>query len=243
MTTRILNNIEHKDLKVDVRPDRRYGDFVNRTLVFTTEYADLHKEFPILIHEDPDSQELSGHVILGLERDENLFIENGEWRTRFIPATLARGPFSIGYQRHEQQDDEEAAIMIMVDEEHPRCGVEDGEAVFLEYGGEAPYMEFVRKALQKIRNGISSDRTFFQLLKELDLLEPVSIKITLTQEKQYSFGGYHTISQEKLAGLDGGSLQRLHEANMLGLVFYVVSSLGNFQRLIDLKNARSPGGQ
>ena len=238
MTKKILNNIDHKDLRIDTRPDRRYGDFVNRALVFGTEYADLQREYAILIWQNSDLQEFSGHVILGLEKDENLFIENGRWQTRFIPATLARGPFSIGYQRHEQQDSKSTAIVVMVDEDHPRCGVEYGEAVFLEHGGESPYLEYVRKALQRIEDGLRADQFFFGLLQKMDLLEPVSIRISLTEEKQIAFNGYHTINQERLANLDGSSLLELNRAGVLGLIFFLASSLGNFQKLIELKNAR-----
>ena len=239
MTKKILNSVDHKDLRIDARPDRRYGDCVNRALVFATEYADLQREFPILIWQDADSQEFAGHAILGLEKDENLLIENGEWQTRFSPATLARGPFSIGYQRREQQDSESAAIVVMVDEDHPRCGMENGEAVFLEHGGESPYLEYIRKALQKIEDGMRADRFFFGLLQKLDLLEPVSINISLTEENQIAFNGYHTINQERLANLDGSSLLELNRAGVLSLVFFMASSLGNFQKLIELKNARS----
>ena len=80
---------------------------------------------------------------------------------------------------------------------------------------------------------------FFGLLQKLDLLEPVSIKISLTEEKQIAFNGYHTVNQERLANLDGSSLLELNRAGVLSLVFFMASSLGNFQKLIELKNARS----
>ena len=239
MNKKLLNNVDHKDLRVDIRPRRRYGDFVNRALVLSTEFVDLHKEFPILIHKDEKSGQPAAHAILGLEKDENLFIADGEWQTQFVPATLARGPFSIGYQHVEINGEESTEIAVMVDENDPRCGAEGGEAVFLEYGGESPYLEYVKKALQKIEDGLHADKVFFGLLTELDLLEPVSVKLTLSEEKQVGFSGYHTVSQAKLAALDGDALQKLNAAGALGLVFFLASSVGNFQRLIALKNARA----
>lgn len=239
MNKKLLNNVDHKDLKVDIRPHRRYGDFVNRALVLSTEFVDLHKEFPILIHKDEKSGQLAAHAILGLEKDENLFIADGEWQTQFVPATLARGPFSIGYQRLEINGEESTEIAVMVDEDDPRCGAEGGEAVFLEYGGESPFLEYVKKALQKIEDGLHADKAFYGLLTEFDLLEPVSIKVTLTAEKQVGFNGYCTISQSRLAALGGDALQKLNSAGALGHVFFLASSVGNFQRLIALKNARS----
>ena len=40
----LLNNVEHKDLKVDSGYSEKYGDNVNRALAFTAEFADLQKE-------------------------------------------------------------------------------------------------------------------------------------------------------------------------------------------------------
>jgi hypothetical protein len=239
MAKKILNNIAHKDLTVDARPSQRYGDFVNRAPVLTTEYSDLHKQFPILIHISADPEELAGHAILGFDKDENLFIENGEWRVHYVPAALARGPFSIGYRNREEDDGESREFLIMVDEDDPRCGADDGEAVFLEFGGESPYLEYIKKVLKTVETGLHVDKLFFGLLQELDLLEPVSIKITLTSESAVEFKGYYTINQAKLARLDGDNLRKLNEAGVLGLVFFMISSLDNFEKMIDLKNARS----
>jgi len=239
MTTKILNNIDHKDLKIDASPSERYGDFVNRAMILTTEYSDLHKQFPILIYKNADTQEMVSHAILGFEKDENLFIENNEWQTQWVPATLARGPFSIGYRDREAGGDESKETLIMVDDDNPRCNTDDGEAVFLEFGGESPYLQYIKKILNTIEDGLQVDRIFFGLLQELDLLEPVSIKITLTAEKAFDFNGYHTINRDNLSKLSGDSLQNLNTSGVLGLIFFMISSLDSFENMIALKNARS----
>lgn len=238
MTTKILNNVDHKDLRINVRPTSACGDFENRALIFTTEYSDLHKQFPILIYKDPGSDELSSHVVLGFEKGENLFIENGEWQIRHIPATMARGPFSIGYRRQDEDSNEAPEILIMVDENDPRCNVEDGEAVFLEFGGESPYLRYIKKVLRKIEVGMHCDIVFFGLLEQYDLLEPVSIKVNLTSETAVGFDGFNTINQGKLAKLNGEALQKLNNAGVLGLIFFLISSLDNFGHMIDLKNSK-----
>ena len=40
----LLNNVEHKDLKVDASHRAAYGDNVNRALAFSSEFGDLQKE-------------------------------------------------------------------------------------------------------------------------------------------------------------------------------------------------------
>jgi hypothetical protein len=88
----VLNNVDHKNLKVDTQLESTLN--VNRSLVYATEIGDLHKEFPLIFHKNSETGQTQLHAILGLERDENLFVGEHGWTTRFVPALLARGPFS-----------------------------------------------------------------------------------------------------------------------------------------------------
>ena len=70
------------------------------------------------------------------------------------------------------------------------------------------------------------------------LIEPVQIQIQLDDRAQYSLPGFLTISQERLAALDGVQLKRLHKSGSLQLAMLVMTSLGNVPWLIELKNRR-----
>jgi hypothetical protein len=235
----VLNNVDHKDLKVDTRPGINKIQDVNRSLVHATEISELHKEFPLVFYKHPDTGQTQLHAILGLAKDENLFVEQSGWTTRFVPALLARGPFSLGYKKTEQIGNEQTDPVICIDMDDPRVNTEYGEDVFLPFGGEAPYLNYVKKALQTIEQGLVFDKTLFTLVESMDLLEPVSIQIKLSNVDEVNFSDYYTVNQEKLAQLDGASLARLHQYGVLSLLFFVLSSMGNFQQLIALKNAKS----
>lgn len=235
----VLNNVDHKNLKVDTRPEASKNQQVNRSLVYATEISELHKEFPLIFHKHPDTGQTQLHAILGLEKDENLFIEANGWTSRFVPALLARGPFSLGYTKAEKQGNENPSPIICIDLDDPRVNTEQGEDVFLQFGGEAPYLSYVIKALQTIEQGLQFDKTLMTLVESMDLLEPVSIKIKLSSIEEVNFNDYYTVNQEKLDQLDGDSLYTLNQYGVLSLLYFVVSSMGNFQRLIELKNAKS----
>lgn len=237
--TVLLSNTEHKDLKIDTRHCARYGDNVNRTLVFSTEFAELHKEYPILFHEDPESGAFQAHAILGFDKDENLFLGEDDWLGNYVPAILARGPFLIGFQDRDTEGTVRKEPVIHVDMDNPRVGSDDGQAVFLPYGGDTPYLEKIMRTLQVIHQGAMFDKIFFETLESMNLLEPVSIEVTLSNVEQINFPGYQTISGERLSQLDGDSLHELNKQGILGLVFFAVSSLTNFQRLIALKNKKA----
>lgn len=232
----VLDNVKHKELKVDTKPHLSAQHNVNRTIVHVTEISELHKEFPLVFFKHPENNQTQLHAILGLDKNENLFITEDGWTTRFVPALLARGPFSLGYNKDE---DEISNPVICIDTDDSRVNTDKGEALFLQFGGEAPYLEYVKKALQTIQTGIEFDQTLFSLVESMDLLEPVTINIKLNNEEEVNFSHYFTINQDKLSQLGGESLAKLNQFGVLSLLFFVLSSMGNFQQLITLKNAKS----
>jgi len=232
----VLNNVDHKNLKVDTRPEA--NSTVNRALVYATEISELHKEFPLVFYKQPNGQ-TQLHAILGLEKDENLFIGENGWTTRFVPALLARGPFSLGYKKSEKENNEQQDPVICIDLQDPRVNSNHGEDIFLQFGGESPYLNYVKKALQTIDSGMYYDKTLFSLVEVMDLLEPVSINIKLSNVEEVNFSNYYTINQEKLTNLAGAELAKLSQSGVLSLLYFILSSMGNFQTLLELKNAKS----
>jgi hypothetical protein len=241
MALSILTNDQHRSVAVDTRARPEYGDSVNRAIALSAEFNELHREYPLLLRKTNEAPGFVAHAILGFEKDENLFVEGDRWTSTFIPATLARGPFSLGYIRAAEDDASPAAskaeMKIMIDEQHPRVRA-GGQPVFLPLGGETPYLEGVKRVLQIVDAGLRADRVFYPELVAMGLLEEVKIQISVFTELRYDFSGYYSIAQEKLAALNGDQLLRLHRMGLLGLVYFLISSLGNFQKLVNLKIAR-----
>ncbi|MDG2501926.1 MAG: SapC family protein [Porticoccaceae bacterium] len=236
--TVLLNNVEHKDLKVDSSHSAEYGDNVNRALAFSTEFGDLQKEYPILFYKDPKTEAFQAHVILGLEKDENLFLGEHGWLGNYVPAALSRGPFLIGFQSHEVDGKAYSEPVIHIDMNNPRVGADSGQPLFLAYGGDTPYLEKVMQTLQVIHQGAALDERFFSTLGSMDLFEPVNIEISLSNIANVNLRDYYTINKDKLAQLDGENLEKLNSMGLLSLAFFALVSMGNFNKLINLKNQR-----
>jgi len=64
----------HQDVMVNVEARKEFGNHVNRAVLLSSEFGAAQKEFPILISKNTASGSLEAHAILGLEKDENLFI-------------------------------------------------------------------------------------------------------------------------------------------------------------------------
>jgi hypothetical protein len=233
----LLNNVDHHDLKVVTRRAAEFGDDINQALIFPTEFAEIQREYPIFLRRDANGA-FQSVALLGLDKDENLFLDENGWQAHYIPAVQERGPFMIGFQEKEVEGQRRREPMILVDLDHPRVSRTEGHPVFLAQGGNSPYLERIAGILRVIHEGAEVSKPMFAAFEEVGLIEPIAVEIKLSEREKYTLQNYHTISEEKLLGLTGADLERLNKAGFLRLAFLIMSSLGNVRRLIDLKNRR-----
>jgi hypothetical protein len=128
--------------------------------------------------------------------------------------------------------------MILIDLDHPRVSQDRGEPLFLPQGGAAPYLERISRTLRIIHEGAAIAGPMFDAFEAAGLIEPATVQIHLSERETYKLPDCYTISQERLRELDGPALERLNRAGFLYAAFYVLASMGNVARLIELKNRR-----
>jgi hypothetical protein len=231
----LLNNVEHGDVRIRTGHGAQYGDAINIVRVFVPEFEDLQREYPILLRRK-GGEPFHAVALLGLDRDENLFLAGGEWNGRYVPALLERGPFSIGVRGPTGTASSEP--MIHIDLDHARITREDGHRLFLPQGGNAPYLDHIRGVLTSIFNGVEIEKTIFAAFEEHGLIVPINIEVKLNDERQYNLADFRTISVERLMRLDGAALESLHRDDYFRAAVWLTSSLRNISRLIDLKNGQ-----
>jgi hypothetical protein len=226
----LLNNVDHKDLRVITERGAQYGDDVSFALTFPSEFRALQTHYPIVFRKSGDGTSFEAIAVLGFVEGENLFLERGRWDASHIPLTIDRLPFLIGRSGEE--------LMVHVDLDHPRVSRSAGEPVFLPYGGNSEFLEGVTDKLMGIHQGLQSAPAFTSALVSLELLEPFVLDIELDDGSQNRLAGFYTINEERLAALDGATLERLNRSGYLQAIYMVLASLNNFRGLIDRKNRR-----
>jgi hypothetical protein len=224
-----LDNVAHADLRVARRHGAAHGDAVNQALLFPTEFAEAQREFPILFRRDPQ-EGLQAVALLGLDRDENLFLDGDRWISRHIPLILQRGPFLIGLA------EDGAAPTIQIDLDDPRVGAADGEPLFLPHGGQTRYLDHIGKMLAAIHVGMGDAAPLYAAFDALGLIQPVALELMLDDERRYVIHDHEVLSAEKLAALGPDALDQLNRAGHLGTAFLLAASLGNMARLIERKS-------
>ena len=237
----LLDNVTHQDLRVDTRYSASYGNDVGAVITFATEFADVQREYPILLQKDSQTQTFQTVALLGLSVDENLFLDAtvpSHWNADYVPAALARGPFLIGFEDQSADGGSDNAPVVLIDMDSPRISNKDGDTIFLEHGGNSRYLESINTILQGIHQGMQINEHMINAFTQMDLIEPVTFDIELDNGEKIQIAGNHTISQEKLAKLDGSQLQQLNSAGFLQGAFLIIASMQNMKKLIRLKNAQ-----
>lgn len=226
----LLNNIEHKDLRVITGHRPGLGSEVAWVPTFATEFRSLQGHYPIIFRRDDAAAPFEAIALLGFTEDENLFLQDGRWDAPVVPLLLERQPFLIGRSGDE--------LMIQVDLDHPRVSRSEGEPIFKPHGGNSDYLGHVDGLLSTIHHGMQFEAGFIEALSRHELLEPFALDIELDDGSQNRMSGFYTINEERLAALDVDAIGQLHQAGYLGPIWFAIASLANLRGLIDRKNRK-----
>ena len=231
-----LDNVVHRSLRVALRRSIEL-DHVNQALVVPGEFEEVQREYPIFLRKDQDGRFVAV-ALLGFEKGENLFVENGRWNARYVPATHSRGPFFLGLREIEELGQARSELAVHVDLDDPRVGTEDGELLFKEHGGNTTTLDHVTSRLQLIHHGLDASARMYALLDELRLIQPMELELQLGDGARYHVTSMFTIGMEQLQGLAGAELERLHRSGFLAPTIFIRSSLPNLNRLVELKERK-----
>ncbi len=234
----LLDNVTHKNLRVITERSAWYGDDIAATLIFPLEFRRLQAEYPIAFQKSAETGDYEPIALFGFEEGENLYLGPDGWDASYIPLTVERQPFLIGFTSTENDGVLEEAPVVHIDMDSPRVSETEGVAVFLEHGGQSPYLEHINSVLQAIHDGYSQNKRFSESLRALELLEPFSLEFELKDGSKKKLSGLYTLNEDVLKMLDAVALEKLHANGFLESVFMVMASIGNFRTLIDRKNRR-----
>ena len=230
----LLNNVDHKDLKIIRKRNADMGDQVMFCMTFPVEFRSVQHDYPIFFRKDAQTGEFMPVAMFGFEQKENLFLKDDKWDAGYIPLVMDRDPFLIGFQQDRETGEKKPVIHIDMDS--PRVSNEEGEAVFLEHGGQTAYLEKVSAMLQAIHAGQDHSKAFIQKLVEYELLESFTLEVELNDGSQNQLVGFYTIHEEKVNALSAEALADLHKDGFLQSIYMVLASMSSIRDLIERKN-------
>lgn len=231
----LLNAADHADLRVITDRGAAFGDNQWFATTFPLEIRSCAACYPLFFFKDNQSQQTFPVALFGFAHGENLFLQDG-WQDQYVPLSVRRQPFLIGRQQIQQDGAVREQRVLHIDLEHPRVSKTEGEALFLPYGGQTTFLQDMAGVLETLHLGMQDAQQFVAALAEYQLLEPVTVNITLKDGSSHQLVGFLTIAEEALAALDGPALAALHQRGYLQAIYLMIASQANIRQLVTLKN-------
>ncbi|KRA53761.1 peptidase [Pseudoxanthomonas sp. Root65] len=225
----LLNNVEHRTLRVHAGHGAALGDAVMRALTFPAEFRDVQAHYPIVFARDGEGRFVP-LALFGLEDGDNLFLDGARWDATYVPLSIRRQPFLVGVSGEER--------LLHVDLEHPRVTTDGGETLFHDHGVATEYLERVKSVLLALHDGVMATPAFIDALLQHGLLESFVLDVKLDDGSHNRLAGFHTIDEARLQALPGAALERLAHEGYLLPIYMVLASMSRFRDLIERTNRR-----
>jgi hypothetical protein len=226
----LLNNVAHKDLRIITARGAQYGDNVMAAITFPDEFRSVQAHYPIVFQKTPDGTGFQPLALFGLREGENLFLDEHGWDAAYVPLAIERQPFLVGFDQGKP--------LVHLDLDSPRVSTQQGEPVFLPFGGHTEYLERISSVLLALHEGLKSTPAFVSALLEHQLLEPFVLDIEGDGDTPHRWSGFYTVHEERLGRLDGAALERLQRARHLLPIYMVIASTGRLRDLVDRRQQR-----
>ncbi len=202
----LLTADDHRSLRVKTDRAAELGDAVMSCIVVPNEFRRVQNEYPILFQRTPERDGFQAVALFGFEHGENLFLDGDRWDARYRPHAMDIQPFLIGAAAIPGGDKQ-----IHLDLDSPRIARDhEGVRLFDDLGRASPYLEAIAARLGELDAGWHMVDGFFAALARHDLIEPLTLEITLKDRSINRLVGYYAINEELLSRLDAAALGDLH---------------------------------
>jgi hypothetical protein len=229
----LLDKIVHKDLCLTPsEADFWFAAHSTSVILALVEFVPASWDYPIAFTRATDGK-IVPVALLGIRRDENLFVTDGKWRHgTYIPAFVRRYPFIPA-----QTPGEELAVCI--DDKYAGFASGVGTPLFDQQGKPAPLLEQAIALMQDYDAECKRTAEFTRVISELGLLKELSIQIEMKDGASFALSGVLGMDETKFAKLPKDTVWDLHCAGYLAPIHAHLFSQVKLRGLIDLLAERT----
>merc|ERR1712137_1512370 len=219
-------------LKVAVNTSFSFAKNTHLAAATIREFAQLAATMPLVFIEDTNAKRHHVVTMLGMEQGQNLFLTGDSWKGPHVPMNIIRYPFDV------RPDGDKLGVYI---DENSDLIKEEGQPLFKEDGNPSDFLNNRQQLLGDLANSEMLTQQFVSKVVELDLLNPMQLRVQYSNGQGRNVGGILTIDEKKLVELADEQVVELHRAGFMGALYAMMLSLGQLNRLIELStNAESP---
>jgi len=223
-----LSKEQHNKLYMESLDNFNFADETNSLYIAAVEFAQAAREYPIVFGKDPQGV-VFPVALLGLRLNQNLYVDkDGKWDASYIPAYARRYPFILAKGGAEEEQ-----FTVCIDESYKGFNTaKEGQALFDNKGEQAEILNQAVDFLKDYQNHVQLTTQFCANLVELELLEPMTANVEMTNGEKLSIGGFMCINRDKLKAVKPGKLADLIKTDQLELMYIHLQSLRNVNALM-----------
>ncbi|WP_341938265.1 SapC family protein [Marinimicrobium sp. C2-29] len=222
-----LDEKKHRHLTLNTAPRLQALTQKDTAFIVLEEVVPLANEYPLFITKNPTTGQFQLVALLGLDKRQNLFIENGQWQAFFLPMECTTYPFRLYLPEADSSD----RGLITLDPNHPSFSNEGGTALFTPSGEPSPMLTRIQQCFASLMQGTEATQRFLTEVQHHQLLEPVTIEYENPAGDKVSLTGFYQIDEAALAGLDPEPLKSLHDSGALRTCYALLNARTHIEKL------------
>ncbi len=234
-----LDSNLHRNLKLAELPDYSGASTMHMAYVSVAELPVAALDF-VVVFVDAAPAPPGGKspvlpvVLLGAQLEENLYVKDGQWTSRYAPAFFRRHPFANG-PRNGPAD----RPVVLIDTASPRLSETAGRALFSDDGKPSEDLVGWMGFVDMFDRELQQSAEFCALLHKHDLLKPSSAQMTLPGGEEMVLNGFFVFDPDKFRALPAQTRLELIDNGALGVLHAHQTSLGNLRYLAERKARRA----
>lgn len=202
---------------------------LNAFFVVGGEFIEACREYPLVwIPAGTDAagnKQVAPVVVLGLAANQNLYLEQGGWRTPYLPVLLRLYPFAVARAGAD-------SLVLCYDASWPGFSVTDGDPLFEVDGTPTAFTLEMQSQLEQMEVEVERTRLAGEKLLQMNLLQDMRFEATLPDGQTLSVDGFLAVDEKRLAELSDADVLEFHRSGLLALIHAHRVSLGHMKRLV-----------
>ena len=211
-----LDKNKHKNLKVRIDTTFSSCKTAHLAAISLKEVPFAASAMPLVIIQTPENGTYHIAGMMGVEPNVNLYCQDDTWQGHHVPWNIQRYPFDL-------RGDKER-VVIYIDENSELVGEKEGEPLFDADGNATQQLENMRTLISQIADSEINSVDFFRHIKEYNLLDPISIKVTFADGERKNLVGMYSISETRLLQLPDEAILELTRKGTLGMLYAILTS-------------------
>ena len=225
-----INSSQHKDIKLKRAPNYNFAKTVHVAPLLAHEFPQASSSFPIIFHKNEETNEYHPLGLLGLKKEQNLLIKDGQWTATYIPASIRRYPFAAASVNGNDEN-----MVVCLDEEAEMFNTEEGEPLFKEDGSEAEVLTQVKEFMNSFIDREAASRGFVGYIAEKELLVPRTVGYTKPDGERVNIGSFYAFDEQKFNELADDDFLEMRKRGYLPVIYAILTSMQHMESLFRLQ--------